>query len=60
MKKAALPTGSAAFLRTGLFFGAPLQEHGQDDPGSVGIILTVPLVSLFASLLLGKKKKRAG
>ena len=32
----------------------------QSVAGSVGIILTVPLVSLFASLLLGKKKKRAG
>ena len=32
----------------------------QSVAGSVGIILTVPLVSLFAALLLGKRKKQAG
>lgn len=32
----------------------------QSVAGSVGIILTVPLVSLFASLLMGKRKKWAG
>lgn len=32
----------------------------QSVAGSVGIILTVPLVSLFAALLLGKGKKQAG
>ena len=32
----------------------------QSVAGSVGIILTVPLVSMFSALLLGKRKKQAG